>query len=210
MNKYQVTFATWNKVATMYQDRFMDLDLYDDTYDVVCQRIRKDTAKILDIGCGPGNITKYLLSKNPNYIIFGIDIAPNMVTLAKLNNPSASFAVMDSREVDKVNDKYDGIICGFCLPYLSPSDTEKLIADCHKLLYSEGLFYLSFVEGDPSKSGYQSSSSGDKVYFYFHQLENIISQLVVNNFRDIQVFNVDYHRSDTEVEVQTVIIALKA
>lgn len=32
MDRYTETFETWNKVASLYQDRFMDLDLCNDTY----------------------------------------------------------------------------------------------------------------------------------------------------------------------------------
>ena len=96
MDNYKETFETWNKLASLYQDWFMDLDLYNDTYDFICNSITKENAKILDIGCGPGNITKYLLSKRPDFDIYGIDIAPNMIELAEKNNPAASFAVMDS------------------------------------------------------------------------------------------------------------------
>ena len=97
MDRYKETYETWNKVASLYQDKFMDLDLYNSTYDYICETIPKEKARLLDVGCGPGNITRYLLSKRPDFDIFGIDIAPNMVALAKKNNPSAGFAIMDSR-----------------------------------------------------------------------------------------------------------------
>jgi trans-aconitate methyltransferase len=126
MDKYKETFETWNKVASLYQDKFMDLNLYNDTYDFICNLITKDKAKLLEIGCGPGNITKYLLSKRPDFNIFGIDIAPNMIELAKKNNPTASFAIMDSRHISDLETKYDRIVCGFCLPYLSQRTVKHL------------------------------------------------------------------------------------
>ncbi|MFN8864488.1 MAG: class I SAM-dependent methyltransferase [Flavobacteriales bacterium] len=89
MNKYEETFETWNNIASLYQDKFMGLDLYNETYDFICNTIDKPHAKVLEIGCGPGNITKYLLSKRPDFDIFGIDIAPNMVELARQNNPKS-------------------------------------------------------------------------------------------------------------------------
>lgn len=83
MDKYQETFDTWNKVATTYEDKFMDLDLYNDTYDIFLDLIPRKDASVLDIGCGPANITKYLLSQTPNLKIKGIDISKNMVKLAR-------------------------------------------------------------------------------------------------------------------------------
>jgi trans-aconitate methyltransferase len=86
MDKYEITFDTWNKIASSYQERFMDLDLYNDTYDIFCSLIGQN-AQIFEIGCGPGNITKYILSKRSDLQIEGIDIAPNMIKLAEKNNP---------------------------------------------------------------------------------------------------------------------------
>lgn len=40
----------------------MDLDLYNDTYDAFCQAVYKPGARIFEIGCGPGNITRYVLA----------------------------------------------------------------------------------------------------------------------------------------------------
>src|SRR5690606_25663524 len=109
MDRYKETFETWDKMASLYQDKFMNLDLYNETYDFICNAITKESANVLEIGCGPGNITKYLLSKRPDFDIFGIDIAPNMIALARINNPEASFAVMDSRHISKLETRYDGI-----------------------------------------------------------------------------------------------------
>ena len=82
-NRYKQTFETWNKAAWRYQDKFMDLNLYNDTYDLICNYLNRPNSKILEIGCGPGNITRYILSKRPDLDVFGIDIAPNMIELAK-------------------------------------------------------------------------------------------------------------------------------
>ncbi len=209
MDRYKETFETWNKVASLYQDKFMDLDLYNNTYDIICNSITKYNAKILEIGCGPGNITKYLLSKRPDFDIYGIDIAPNMIELAKKNNPSASFDIMDSRQLDEIKTKYDGIICGFCLPYLSQTDSQKLITDCYNLLNENGLIYLSFVEGDPIKSDFQVSSIGDRTYFYFYNLDHLTEQLKTNNFEQIKVFKVDYKKAENKMEIHTILIAKK-
>jgi 2-polyprenyl-3-methyl-5-hydroxy-6-metoxy-1,4-benzoquinol methylase len=208
-NRYNETFETWNKVASLYQDKFMELDLYNSTYDFICSSLEKSNSKILEIGCGPGNISKYLLSKRPDFDIFGVDIAPNMIELAQKNNPNASFAIMDSRNIDEIKTKFDGIICGFCLPYLSNEDSQKLVVDCSNLLNENGLIYISFVEGDPKKSGFQIGSSGDRCYFYFHSLENLKTLLIENEFDDLKIFKVEYKKSDNEIDIHTILTAKK-
>ncbi|WCL47639.1 class I SAM-dependent methyltransferase [Leptospira sp. GIMC2001] len=151
-DKYLETFETWNNMADLYQEKFMNLSIYDETYDFICENLTKSQAKILDIGCGPGNITKYLLSKREDFVIHGIDISPNMIELAKINNPTANFSVMDIRKIDQLESMFDAVICGFCIPYLSSQETDQLIFNSAKLLNANGFLYISFVEGDPNFS----------------------------------------------------------
>lgn len=208
MDPYKETFNTWNNIASIYQDKFMDLDVYHHTYDYICNAVTKQKAKLLDIGCGPGNITKYLLSKRPGFDILGIDIAPNMIELAKANNPAAKFQVMDSRHINKLNTKYDAIICGFCLPYLSSAESNQLITNAYHLLNKNGLIYLSFVEGDPRKSDFKVGSGG-RVYFHFHDLDNLKTQLLKAKFSETETFYVKYKTSETEFDTLTILTAIK-
>lgn len=208
MNSYHETFETWNKIAALYQDMFMDLTMYNHTYDYMCNAIMPQNAKLLDVGCGPGNITKYLLSKRPDFDILGIDMAPNMIALAKRNNPTANFKVMDSRHIHTLNQQFDGIIAGFCLPYLSVAETDELILSSYNLLSPNGFIYLSFVEGHANQSGFKEGSAG-RVYFYYHQLKHLEQQLTNTKFYGLQTFEVDYKKSATEFEVHTILTAQK-
>lgn len=206
MNKYKETFITWNKVAKVYQDKFMDLNQYDGTYDVFLNTLPKKDASVLEIGCGPGNITKYLLSKNNELQIKGIDIAENMIQLAKKNNPLADFEVMDCRFISNINEKYDAIMCGFCLPYLSQKDCTKFILDCKALLNDDGVFYLSFVEGDYNNSGFISGSSGDRAYFYYHDLNFLKKEFNNCGIEIIETYLIEYKKPDGSIELHTVLI----
>lgn len=207
MDKYLETFETWNKVAKLYEDKFMHLDLYNDTYDRFCELLSKKKSTILEIGCGPGNITKYLLTKRPDFEILGTDISPNMIELAKINCPNAKFKVIDSREIENIKNKFDAIVSGFCLPYLSELDIEKFIIDCKNLLNENGIIYLSFVEGEKEKSGYLKGSSGDRTYFYYHNLENLTNQLKLNKFEKQNLIRKSYIKNDKTEEIHTIIIA---
>ena len=209
MDRYKETFETWNKVASLYRDRFMDLDLYNGTYDLVCGAVTKPGAAILDIGCGPGNISRYLLTKRPDFRIHGIDVAPNMVALARENNPAARFDVMDCREIDRLESRYDGIVCGFCLPYLSPSDCRKLFSDAYGLLHENGLLYLSFVEGDPERSGYVAGSTCDRSYFYYHDADTLQKELTGSGFGAPETYTAAYKKSAEETDYHTIWTTMK-
>lgn len=207
MDSYKETFETWNKVAKLYEERFMDLDLYNDTYDAFCEKLTKKDPTVLEVGCGPGNITKYLLSKRPDLIIEGIDISPNMIALAKTNNPPANFKVMDSRNIATIKRKYDAIVCGFCIPYFSESDLTKFIRNCKNLMSNNGILYLSFVEGEQSLSGFQTGSSGDRTFFYYHSLKKLEKELNKNSFTNIKVIHKTFIKRDRSEEVHTILLA---
>ena len=210
MDRYQETFKTWNKLAPLYQDKFMHLDLYNDTYDKFLSLVKKQQGlNIIDLGCGPGNICKYLLTKNPELQITAIDVSSNMIELANINSPSAQFLTMDIREISRLKKEYTGIICGFCIPYLSRSDLINLIAHCRNLLKKTGILYLSFVEGNYSQSGYQIGSNGDKMYFYYHPLDLLRETLQANCFKTEHLIHKHYIKTDHTEEIHTIIIVSK-
>ena len=130
-------------------------------------------------------------------------------SLAKANNPTADFEVMDCRETDKLQTRFDGIVCGFCLPYLSAPDSSKFIKDCSNLLYDSGVLYISFVEGDYAQSGFQTGSSGDRIYFYFHTIESLAKEFANNHLETILSVNKTYTNRHSIEEVHTIIIAKK-
>ena len=208
MDDGQKAAEVFDRNAQAYEDKYMDTSLYHDTFDLFCDKIPVQNANILEIACGPGNITKYLLLKRPDFKIFGIDLAPKMIALARINNPSAEYALMDCREISKIDKKYDGIMCGFCLPYLSRAEAIQLISDASNLLTAHGILYLSTMEDDHSKSGLQQSGSGDEVYVNYHQEDYLTSALTSNGFDIICVQFKDF-RNGNATATDLVIISAK-
>ncbi len=187
MDKTKIAVNVFNKLANLYQEKFMDVNLYGDTFDFFCNAIKKENAEILELACGPGNITKYLLNKRPGFKITGIDLAPNMIDLARINNPGAEFQIMDCRNIGTIEKKYDGIMCGFCLPYLSKEETIKLIGAASTRLKSNGILYISTMEDEYSKSGFKKGSTGDELFMHFHEADYLSDTLKENNFKIINL-----------------------
>jgi len=209
MDSYQITFQTWNKVASLYQDKFMDVDLYHDTYDLFCELVEKPQPAIFEIGCGPGNITKYISARRPDFQIEAIDVAPNMIKLAKANNPHVHFRVLDCRDIERLPSMYDAIIAGFCMPYLSKEDTEKFLIDCAGLLKKGGIFYFSTIKGEYSNSGFAAGSTGDKCYMYFYDEDYLRHELTHNNFEILEVKYKQFRKADGTVCEDIIFIAKK-
>ncbi|QYK02809.1 class I SAM-dependent methyltransferase [Shewanella psychrotolerans] len=199
MDNNQISVSTFNKLAQVYQDKYMDLPLYHRTYDVLCARINPYD-NVLDIGCGPGNISRYLLDHVPSIKLLGTDLAPNMVELARLNNPEAHFEVMDCRAVADLDRQFDVIVCGFCLPYLNKEQANSLISAMSACLTDTGILYLSTMEGDYLASCMQTSSSGDNVFIYYHDGDELTRQLDDNGLTLVWSYRQDYpERGDVDL-----------
>ncbi len=168
MDKNLQAVALFNKLAALYQEKYMDVNNYGAGLDLFCSQLEKKGSSVLEIACGPGNITKYLLNKRPDLIILGTDLSENMVELARANNPGAKFDQMDCRKINSLKTTFDAVVCGFCLPYLNEVETRQLIVDIEKLLNKEGILYLSTIEANYNNSTYKKASTGDEVFMHFY------------------------------------------
>lgn len=198
----------FNSCAAAYQDKFMELELYHDTFDLLCNHLNLETAAVLDVACGPGNIARYLLSKQPGYRITGIDLAENMVTLARNNNPGATFEVMDCRDISKLTDKYNAVVIGFCMPYLNEAEVRRLVTDAHNLLVPGGYIYIStMIEDGVNQSGYKKSSSGEhELFIYYHKTAYVKETLLSAGFAIVECCTKDYKGNDGVVNTDLVLI----
>nr|WP_207213352.1 class I SAM-dependent methyltransferase [Parabacteroides goldsteinii] len=203
------TIDTYNKAAEKYQDKFMEMDLYDDTFNRFCSLIKKPEADILDIATGPGNVAKYLCSKHPDFKVLGIDLSSNMIELARKNVPQAEFAVMDCRNISTIGRKFDAVICAFGLPYLSKEESRKLISDAHLLLNPGGVLYISTMEGDYTRSGFETTSfSGqNRVFIYYHQEKFLTDCLRNAGFEIAELQRKDYPEPDGTFLTDMIFIA---
>jgi trans-aconitate 2-methyltransferase len=62
-------------------------------------RVRADApAEVVDLGCGPGNLTRLLAQRWPSAAVRGVDSSPEMVEAARRDVPEVGFEVADLRD----------------------------------------------------------------------------------------------------------------
>lgn len=212
MNKTETTVSTFNKMAQFYLDKFGEMPDYAESFDAFCTAIKKSQAKVLELACGPGNITAYLLKKRPDFDVLATDLADNMLELGKKNVPKAKFLKLDCRYFLQLNSKFDAIFCGFGLPYLNQDEVEELIKDAAHCLNENGILYLSTMEDDYSKSGPKGPSSGgpDITYTYYHQGTFICKALNHNGFEIIYEDRKKYDNQHGEITTDLFLISKKS
>ena len=210
MDNYQINRNTFNDLAIQYQDRFMDYDGYLDTFDLLLDILDMEEARILELACGPGNVTKYLLSQKSKLDIYGIDVAPQMIELARKNNPNAKYDVMDCRHVSHITERFDVIICAFGLPYISQEDAVQLISDCKVIINKKGLIYLSTMEGKPEDSEYvESAAHKQKTFVNYYEATLLKKTLIENDFELIHEIRKPYTNASGKEFTDLFLIAQK-
>ena len=186
MDHSAISAGLFHKLADKYREKYMDLAVYDDSYRAFCQLLRPGRARVLDAACGPGNVSRYLMQQKPDLELVGIDLAPRMVELARAAVPSARFIVQDCRRLADLRLRFDGILCAFGLPYLSPEEAQGFIRAAGQALDPGGTLYLSAILGKNEDSGFELCSTGDRIYLYYHTEEQIIGALQECGFTVLQ------------------------
>lgn len=159
--------------AERYWNQHSEETRYLSSLDQFIVHVDEKNASVLELGCGPGNVSRYLLERRPKWKLIGLDISEKMIELAMTNVPEAKFVCRDVKDLTGINQKFDGIIGAFCLPYLRISELEKLLPELKSRLKKRGILYLSTMEADESQSGFRSSSTGEgpQIYLQYYQEE---------------------------------------
>jgi len=188
----------FNSCAQEYQEKFMDVSAYKKGLRSFINTIpNKNSASILEIGCGPGNITSFILNHLPSSKILATDIAPNMLALAQKNNPSITVQELNANNISEINSIFDAIVIGFCFPYLSKKEIEQLAPTLYKLLDKNGVIYISTIKGEYQNSGFIKPSTGNSkgAYTYFYSLTYLTEIFKQFNFSIIDFEEVTYRNA---------------
>jgi ubiquinone/menaquinone biosynthesis C-methylase UbiE len=210
LDKYQHNVKMFSDHVAEYMDRFMDLKLYRHTFDRFIEMLPTG-ATVLELGCGPGNVVKYLTSKRSDLDILGIDLAEGMIREAKKQNPGARFELMDIHAIGQLNQQFSAVIAAFCLPYISYDNVPALFENIRDLTSNHALVYVSFMEGRRERSGFERTSfTGDEeVYINYNDRMEIESLLEKNGFFIEVVIYQDYKEPDGSTTTDTIVIAKK-
>lgn len=136
----------WDFWAKRYDKLWVQKYSLGPTREHVLSLINEGKYKILDLGCGPGELIEGLLKKNINLDISGLDFSKAMLDISKARNPQAEHILLDVANLDELDEKFDLIISTHSLPYYK--DPRKLFQDLYNLLEKEGKIIIGFASGN--------------------------------------------------------------
>ena len=211
MDHSKRAIAAFDQFALSYQEKYMDVSLYQNSLEYFCNKIFTDKASILELACGPGNVTKYLIETRPDFQVLATDMSLNMLNLAAKNVHEAKFQQLDCRKIDSLKNKYHGVMVSFCLPYLTIEETSQLIANSSELLLMGGLLYLSTMEDEYQNSGYKKGSSkeAEPIMMHYYLEKDLVSLLEKNQFELTFIDRKQYIDQSNSLVTDLIMIAKK-
>ncbi|GBC62812.1 class I SAM-dependent methyltransferase [Desulfonema ishimotonii] len=208
MDKTRRTIETYDQCAESFEQKFMDLALYKDSLTCFSERLRPGDA-VLDLGCGPGNVSKFLTERVRDLHLLGIDLSEEMVRLARKNVPGAEFRAWDIRKLRLENRSFDAVVAAFCLPFLYDAEAEALIHRVGSLLKPGGQAYLSCMEGDGAGFETTSFSSGKEMFFNYFSEDFLVNAFTAGQLEIRRRIRQDYPEADGSITTDMIFILEK-
>jgi ubiquinone/menaquinone biosynthesis C-methylase UbiE len=202
------TLHTWNQLAQLYAESFMELDSYQHTYAWLVEALGPKPMDVLDVGCGPGILAHYFQQHAPQWRLLGIDGAPQMIAEARVRFPLCQWRVLQAHQLDALKIPFSLITVGFCIPYMSPDELAVFWSKAYQALLPEGYLYVSFVVGHADQSGWIAGAYG-RMYFHYHPEAWMLQQARQVGLRWVQSWDVPYSRNRPQPEIHRVWVLQK-
>src|ERR1700733_1188477 len=140
----------------------------------------KSRGRVCDIGCGPGQVARYLNARGCD--VFGLDLSPAMVQQAQQLNPEIDFREgnMLALELDDVS--LAGIAAFYAIVNLREEWLAQVFREMARVLVPSGLLLLGFHTGVEVVQVNEMWGRAVAMEFFFFEPESIRRDLEAAGF----------------------------
>ncbi len=147
-NIIQNTQDGYDTVSAEYAEKFkdeMDYKPFDrDCLDRLACEVG-DLGPICDLGCGPGQIARYLHRKGVQTL--GVDLSPQMVAEATRLNPEIHFHQGNMLALPDADNSWGGIAAFYCIIHIPRGQVVDALREMKRVLKPDGVLLLTFHIG---------------------------------------------------------------
>jgi SAM-dependent methyltransferase len=148
----QATRSSYDAIADEYTERYpdglghrpVDRALVTGFADLVKER--GGSEPVADVGCGPGYVTARLDALG--LPVFGVDVSPRMVALARRAHPDLRFHVGSMTGLGLPDRSLGGLLALYCLMHVPDRHLPGVLAEFRRVLVPGGYLLLAFQTGD--------------------------------------------------------------
>ncbi|MFC7403865.1 class I SAM-dependent methyltransferase [Georgenia alba] len=101
---------------------------------------------VADVGCGPGYVTRYL--NDAGVDAFGIDLSPEMVTLARESYPGLRFEIGTMTDLDLEDGSVVGVLAFWSVIHVPDDAVPGVFEEFRRVLRPGGPLLVGFHVGD--------------------------------------------------------------
>ncbi|MFE5208091.1 class I SAM-dependent methyltransferase [Streptomyces sp. NPDC056600] len=100
---------------------------------------------VAELGCGPGRVTAHLHRLGLD--VFGVDLSPEMIRVARRDHPVLRFEVGDMTALDLEDASVAGVCAWYSTVHTPPEELPRLFTEFHRVLAPGGTMLLAFKAG---------------------------------------------------------------
>ncbi len=104
---------------------------------------------VADVGCGPGYVSGYLHDAGVD--VFGIDLSPEMIAIARRDYPDLRFEVGTMTDLDLADDSVVGIVAFWSVIHVPDAAVPGVLEEFRRVLRPQGLLLVGFHVGDETR-----------------------------------------------------------
>ena len=135
------------RYAEVVGDHLADLPLDRALIAAFAELVRAtDAGPVADLGCGPGRVTAHLRSLG--LTVFGVDLSPTMIDLAREAYPDLRFEVGSMADLDVGDEVLGGILAWYSVIHTPPEELPAVLTEFHRVLAPGGHLLLAFFQAD--------------------------------------------------------------
>jgi SAM-dependent methyltransferase len=140
--------GSYDRVVDEYVKRFFDelekKPIDRELLDRFAESVRS-SGPVCDLGCGPGQIGRYLHDRRVE--VFGLDLSPAMVKMARRLNPNMEFKTGNMLSLDIADGALGGIAAFYSIIHIEREDVVRALGEMKRVLKSGGRLLISFHVG---------------------------------------------------------------
>jgi len=179
----------YNKTAAGYADQFID-ELGRKHFDRLLLNAfaaeNKDKGNCIDIGCGPGQTTRYLYDQGLTTLT-GTDLSPEMIKTARSFHPAITFETADMLSLPYADNSYASAIAFYSIVHFEYDQVKTAFTEIKRILQPGGQFLFSFHVGDSTIHLDNFLDQPVNIDFYFFDTAKITNLLLNTGFIIIDV-----------------------
>lgn len=207
MDYNQETVSTFDRSASVYAEKYFDLRQYDRYYEAFLESLPEGAVSILDLACGPGNVSAFIKSRRADADILAADRSDGMLEQVRARVSGVATVNIDCRDLSYIGRTFHGVVFFFGLSYFNNDDAAKVLDQILAKLHPGGTLLLASVAGDPSLSGVQTNKSRDQVFSFFRRPSEITAMVASSGFEVISASKVDSPANASINTTDSIVIA---